>query len=131
MSRPNYPTITKTEKTHVRDGTGDDSFPITEDSKHSSEKYDMLEESESGVDDIKLADDTFEESCDHHITYLQELAKVAQVSYDKYKDDREDFKDCLDCYRKYMIEKSALTDTLNETKFATMSLLLIGSSEIS
>ena len=122
--RPNYQAIPKpVKKIHVRDGTRDDSFPVTENSELSVEKFDnMLEESESGIDEVVLSDDTFEESCDHHITYLQELAAVAQVSYDKYKDDREDFKDCLDCYRKYMIEKSALTDTLNDIKSEMVTL---------
>ncbi len=116
--KPEKMDVTKTvKKIHHKEKTGDDSFPVTVDSKFSiTKKQDISYESESDVDETFLNDDTFEDSCDHHITYLKELAKVAQISYDTYREDREDFKDCIDRYRKLMIEKSALTDALDDIK---------------
>ncbi len=100
-------------KKHTKNGTRDESFPITKDSDYSVEK---LDESESDVDEILLNDDTFEDSCDHHIQYLVDLAKVAQISFDKYTDERDEFKMQIDEYRELMIQKSALVDTMNDLK---------------
>ena len=97
-------------KKHKKEGTRDESFPVTENSKYSQS------EETSDMDETFLTDPTFEESCDCHIQYLQDLAKVAVISFDTYKDDKDEFKDSIDYYRKYMIEKSALMEALNGLK---------------
>ena len=133
-------------KKHKKERTRDEAFPITSDSEYSTEKQTDLmlnlvlahdrerikknktsldkpqgndegEYDESESDDEKFLEETkFEDSCDHHIQYLKNLAEVAQESFDKYTDDRNKFKVCIDEYRKLIIERRHLIDTLNDLK---------------